>query len=332
MPRRLDYRAFTLIEVLVVVAIIALLVAVLIPSLAAAREQARIAKCLSTQSNYPKAVQTIAADHKGYGPLISAPSDEPPVIDASRTKYDYEMGMFGNAGPLLKPWPMAMARALGDTGLKKTAQYFDTDTHGFDVTYFQSKFSRRDIFTCPNDTVLITDVWSPFTMYGMVSYAPNEDILGQTRPANLSGGGEGQCWRLLKDHPNDEGWAANNNPNPAQAPRLEGRIDRIERPAEVVLFCEGGREYTTSSIPALFISSYVAHGPYIENAEYSLKRFPHFRHSNKGGLTSAFADGSAKFLKPLRFTRDGYVERYGPNARISPYSVGPNIRTRYPQP
>jgi len=56
--------AFTLIEVLVVVAIIALLVAVLLPSLARAREQGRAAVCLSNLHQQGIAFNGYSADNK----------------------------------------------------------------------------------------------------------------------------------------------------------------------------------------------------------------------------------------------------------------------------
>jgi prepilin-type N-terminal cleavage/methylation domain-containing protein len=62
--------AFTLIEVLVVVAIIALLVSILMPSLARARAQAKTAVCASHQKQLASIQQLYAIDHKSYLPGV----------------------------------------------------------------------------------------------------------------------------------------------------------------------------------------------------------------------------------------------------------------------
>ncbi|MHC4442865.1 MAG: type II secretion system protein [Planctomycetota bacterium] len=65
-------RAFTLIEVLVVVAIIALLVAILIPSLAAARRQAQVAACASNLRTIGHALVYYLEANKDQFPLAGS--------------------------------------------------------------------------------------------------------------------------------------------------------------------------------------------------------------------------------------------------------------------
>ena len=65
---RRERSAFTLIELLVVVSIIALLLAILIPSLSGARRQARQAKCLANLSQLGKAILIYADQYSGYVP------------------------------------------------------------------------------------------------------------------------------------------------------------------------------------------------------------------------------------------------------------------------
>lgn len=62
--------AFTLIEILVVVAIIALLIAILLPSLRAARDQARLVVCKANLKQIATATSEYQAENKAFVPVI----------------------------------------------------------------------------------------------------------------------------------------------------------------------------------------------------------------------------------------------------------------------
>lgn len=71
MARRVSWRkrdAFTLVELLVVIAVIALLVAVLLPALAGAREQARATVCMSNTRGIAQALAMYAEANKNWIP------------------------------------------------------------------------------------------------------------------------------------------------------------------------------------------------------------------------------------------------------------------------
>jgi prepilin-type N-terminal cleavage/methylation domain-containing protein/prepilin-type processing-associated H-X9-DG protein len=65
-------RAFTLIEILVVIGIIAILAGILVPVLARARSSARSTACKSNLSQIAKAVQMYAGEHASQYPFMAS--------------------------------------------------------------------------------------------------------------------------------------------------------------------------------------------------------------------------------------------------------------------
>jgi len=62
-------RAFTLVELLVVIGIIAILISVLLPTLSKARESANRANCLSNLRELANAYRLYGANYKDYCPI-----------------------------------------------------------------------------------------------------------------------------------------------------------------------------------------------------------------------------------------------------------------------
>ena len=65
---RAHTQAFTIVELLVVISIVALLIALLMPALAKARETGKRLTCLSNERAVGQAAHMYAADNRGYGP------------------------------------------------------------------------------------------------------------------------------------------------------------------------------------------------------------------------------------------------------------------------
>ncbi len=180
---------FSLVELLVVIGIIALLIALLMPALAKANEQARQVKCLTVLRAIGQAAQTHLNDHKGYLPLagwhwnISGGVVNPEGLDdLAEAKYDYYLDR-GIKRPM--PVTAALAQYLGPVLRSNSREGITAD--------LQSPSVRR-LFRCPSQNV---ELWG-WTQRGdgpggswmsppeCSSYVFNEGILGRRDGAKIN--------------------------------------------------------------------------------------------------------------------------------------------------
>jgi prepilin-type N-terminal cleavage/methylation domain-containing protein/prepilin-type processing-associated H-X9-DG protein len=107
-------KAFTLVELLVVIGVIAVLIALLMPALSGARDAANRAKCLSNLRSILQAAHMHAQEHRGYMPIagsqvpthLGVTATPEGLVDRERKKYMY----FDDAsGMPFRPVPLPAA-------------------------------------------------------------------------------------------------------------------------------------------------------------------------------------------------------------------------------
>jgi prepilin-type N-terminal cleavage/methylation domain-containing protein len=219
MPSARLRRGFTLIEVLVVIAIIGVLIALLLPAVQAAREAARRAQCsnnlkqlaLATHGyadasgSYPIGVQfTFNVSTISHWVALLPSFEQQPLFNATNTDWN----VMSDANTTVEAVQLATLMCPSDVGVDRRSEY-DFSQVGLDPTWFYQgvvryancsyKASGGTWYRKTRDPVLQREANGPFLRDQVVMPAQVTDGLSQTILYGEGGVGGWRGKRLILD-------------------------------------------------------------------------------------------------------------------------------------
>jgi prepilin-type processing-associated H-X9-DG protein len=153
---------------LVVIGIIALLIALLMPTLARAKQVAQRTSCAAKLQQIMLAAQIHVADHAGYYPLAGTlPGfDQPHLDDPNGHKYDY----FGYSDPPFPASLMPITMSLGLEMSYRAIQNIQSDDQCGTMETDDHGFIRQ--FLCPSQANSVTELTQTPMLYAGTFQTP----------------------------------------------------------------------------------------------------------------------------------------------------------------